>query len=202
MCGRFPYISDTELVLSALIGDMEAFDELVRRFRGAVLAVAEATLGRRDLAEDVAQEAFLVAFKMLPQLQEPDKFAAWLCAITRRRAWRAATRERRRQAEDLSALDRVILANSRELPGHPEQTALRNALQREVDAALDRLPEAYRLALRLHYLEEWTAPQIAEFLSLPLTTVKWRLHHGRKLLCNALTDHQTDPTKEIRDDTH
>ena len=200
MKSRFPHISETELVLAALIGDLEAFDELVRRFRGAVLAVAQMALGRCDMAEDVVQEAFLVAFKMLPQLQEPDKFAAWLCAITRRRAWRATMRERRRQAADLSVLDRVILANSRELTSHPEQAALRSALQREVSAAIDGLPETHRLVLRLHTLEEWTAPQIADFLSLPLSTVKWRLHHGRKLLCSALADPMTDHMKETLDD--
>ena len=88
--GEFPDIGDEELVVRALLGELEAFDELVRRFRGAVLAVAEGALGAGEAARDVAQEAFLLAFKALPQLEDPACFGAWLCAITRHRARRVA----------------------------------------------------------------------------------------------------------------
>src|SRR5262245_36610972 len=93
--GWFPLISDEELVIGALLGDLGAFDELVRRFRGAVVAVAEGVLGSRELALDVAQEALLLAFKALPQLDDPARFPAWLCAITRNRARRVGAADRR-----------------------------------------------------------------------------------------------------------
>src|SRR5579859_4223299 len=85
---HFPNISDEELVLGAVLGNPRAFDELVRRFRGAMIFIAQRELGSREVAEDVAQEAFLLAFEALPQLQDPARFAGWLCAITRRRAQR------------------------------------------------------------------------------------------------------------------
>ncbi len=81
-------ISDEELVRQAQRGDRSAFDELVRRFRGVLLAVAERSVGSRDAAEDVAQDAFLQAFRALPQLQDPAKFGHWLCVIARCRARR------------------------------------------------------------------------------------------------------------------
>ena len=188
MRGLFPKISDEELVLSALLGDIGAFDELVRRFRGAVIAVAEQMLGSREAAEDLAQEALLQAFKALPQLEDPAKFASWLYAITRRRAWRVGAQERRCRPTEASTLDRLLLAHSSELSVHPVQTLIEREARNEVRCALSGLPPDYRLVLQLHYIEDWTAIRIADFLALPLTTVKWRLHQGRKLLCRRLSD--------------
>ncbi len=81
--GHFPQTSDEALVLAALLGDLAAFDEIVRRFRGAVVAVAEQVLDSREVAEEVAQDSLLLAFKALPQLEDLSKFAGWLYAITR-----------------------------------------------------------------------------------------------------------------------
>ena len=73
---RLHHISDEELVVGALLGDLGAFDELVYRFRRAVVLVAQQITGSRDTAEDVAQDTFLIAFKALPQLKAPAKFPA------------------------------------------------------------------------------------------------------------------------------
>lgn len=202
MRGRFPRIEDEELVLMALVGHLEAFDELARRFRGAVVLVAEQALGQRQAlvsAEDLAQEAILLAFKALPQLTDPKKFAPWLCAITRRRAWRIAHRERRQETMELSKLDQLLLTESPTLGGAPEQECLRREEKAALYAGLAALPEEHRLALSLYYFEEWNVARIADFLSLPSTTVKWRLHQGRKLLCRQLTDEQGifSPHKEM-----
>ncbi len=180
--GYFPRIGDEELVVGALLGDLGAFDELVRRFRGAVLAVAEQTLGSREAARDVAQEAFLLAFKALPQLEEPANFAGWLCAITRHRARRVGALAARSVPTEQSDLDRLLLEQSEELAVHPEAELTRRALGAEVRGALARLPDELQEVLKLRYWEEWPVRRIADFLSLPVTTVKWRLHQGRKLL--------------------
>lgn len=192
MRGCYPQISDEELVLSALVGNLEAFDELVRRFRGAVVLVAEQALGSRVAAEDLAQEAFLLAFKALPQLTDPTKFAPWLCAITRRRAWRAAERERRQMTVELSKLDHLLLRESQELSVSPERACLRSAEQERLHSAVATLPEEYRMVLTLYYFEDWNVARISDFLTLPNTTVKWRLHQGRKLLCRQLADHEEE----------
>ena len=87
---------DEVLVVAAIVGDLEAFDELAARYRAAVVRAAQAIVGRED-AEDVAQDALLLAFKALPSLEDPRKFAAWLQAITRHRALRLSKRERARK---------------------------------------------------------------------------------------------------------
>src|SRR5207253_4867108 len=92
---RFQCLDDAAVVEIAQMGSLAAYDELVRRFRGAVLLVVGQIVSSREGAEDVAQEVFLLAFGGLSQLQSPAKFPAWLYAIARHRARRVARREGR-----------------------------------------------------------------------------------------------------------
>src|ERR1051325_983700 len=100
---------DEVLVVAAILGDLEAFDELATRYRAAVMRVAQAIVGRDD-AEDVAQDALLLAFKALPSIEDPTRFAAWLAIITRHRALRLGKRESRRQQGRVE-IDNVLLEN-------------------------------------------------------------------------------------------
>jgi len=180
--GAYPEIPDDELVLIALLGNMACFDELVRRYRGAVIRVAWQIVGSRPAAEDIAQDAFLLAYKALPQLQDPANFASWVYAITRHRARRVAGRENRSQTVDLSDLDRLILDYCPELTVNPAEEVLKRSERAEIPAAMGSLPETHRIIMELRYYEEWTVARIGEFLSLPVTTVKWRLHTGREMM--------------------
>src|SRR6476620_5066244 len=83
---------DELLVIGAILGNLEAFEQLVVRYRPAVVRLARTIVGA-DYAEDVAQDSLLLAFKALPSIEEPGKFAAWLSAITRHRALRFGKRE-------------------------------------------------------------------------------------------------------------
>ena len=184
--GRYPHISDEQLVLNALLGDLEAFDELVVRYRGAVVVIAMQTLGSREAAEDLAQETFLLAFKALPQLQEPARFGSWICSIARHRAWRVGRQEARQEPTEDSKLDTLILRHSPALASCPEATLLRRSEQERLRERLAELPTDFQVVLQLRYFEEWPVARIADFLSLPVTTVKWRLHRGRALLRRSL----------------
>src|SRR3954451_14051390 len=83
---------DEVLVVASILGDLDAFDLLATRYRAAVVRVVASVAGRED-AEDVAQDALLLAFKALPSIEDPAKFAAWLSAIARHRALRFGKRE-------------------------------------------------------------------------------------------------------------
>src|SRR5258706_9667575 len=98
---------DEILVVEAILGNLDAFDELASRYRVAVMRTAQAIVGR-EFAEDVAQEALLLAFKALPSIEEPAKFAAWLSVITRHRALRFGKRERPHRVGRVE-LDEVLL---------------------------------------------------------------------------------------------
>ncbi len=194
--GRIPEVDDEALVLLALLGDLPAYDELVRRYRGAVLAVAQHELRSRELAEDAAQDALLLAFKALPQLEHPSQFAAWLGAITRHRARRMAQRASRDEPTEASELDQLILAHSEELGRSPVEDLERRFRIRSIAAALEQVPAEYQTVLRLRYFEEWPVAQIADFLSLPVTTVKWRLHQGRRAVRRQLEQATEENTHE------
>src|SRR6267378_7459685 len=98
---------DEVLVMAAILGHLEAFEELVLRYRAAVVRLARTIVGN-NYAEDVAQDALLLAFKALPSIEEPGKFAAWLSAITRHRAMRFGKRESAHQSRSV-VLDEMLL---------------------------------------------------------------------------------------------
>jgi len=167
---------DEVLVVAAIVGDLEAFDQLVLRYRAAVVRLAQAIVGR-DHAEDVAQDASLLAFKALPSIEDPRKFAAWLSTITRHRATRFGKRESAQQSRSV-ALDEMLIESVEAL----QQPFVSSIEDNEKLRALDRLPGDYALVLKLRFVDEMPLRRIAAFLGLPLSTVKWRLHQGKKLM--------------------
>lgn len=196
---RWQEFADEELVVAALLGDIAAFDVLVLRYRPAVLASVARQISRRDLAEDICQEAFLLAFKALPQLAERSRFPAWLHAIARRQAIRHARGEARAAH---SPLDELILDHS-EVLGQSGWEALELKEDQEwVQRAMATLPEEFRLVLTLRYWSEMPLERIAAFQGLPLSTVKWRLHRARILMRERLTAALADPTHEPERNDH
>ena len=167
---------DEVLVVAAIVGDLQAFDQLVLRYRAAVARVATSIVGREH-AEDVAQDSWLLAFKALPSIEEPRKFAAWLAAITRHRAMRFGKSESKLRAQRV-ALDDVLIEKLEAL-SKPFTDRIEDL---EVRAALDTLPADYALTLKLRFLDEMPLERIAAFTGAPLTTVKWRVRQGKKLL--------------------
>ena len=167
---------DELLVVAAILGNLEAFEQLVVRYRPAVVRLARSIVGTDD-AEDVAQESLLLAFKALPTIEEPGKFAAWLSAITRHRALRFNKSENVHSSKRV-ALDEALLEKIEALT-KPLAEKERNELMIE---SLDNMPADYAMPLRLHFLDDMPLKRIAAFMGLPLSTVKWRIHHGKKLL--------------------
>jgi len=168
---------DEVLVVAAILGNLDAFGELAGRYRAAVVRTAQAIVGRDD-AEDVAQDALLLAFKALPSIEEPSKFAAWLSAITRHRALRFNKRERPHQVGRID-LDEFLLDQVRSL-GQPLTSGLEG--DDELKLALESVPSDYALVLRLRFFDDMPLKRIAAFLGAPLSTVKWRIHRGKQLL--------------------
>jgi RNA polymerase sigma-70 factor (ECF subfamily) len=167
---------DEVLVLAAILGNLEAFEELVVRYRPAVVRLAR-TIAGADHAEDVAQDSLLLAFKALPGIEEPRKFPAWLSAITRHRALRFSKSETAHMSKRV-ALDEALLEKIEALA----KPLAENERDEEMIAALESLPSDYAMALRLRFLDEMPLKRIAAFMGIPLSTVKWRIHHGKKLL--------------------
>ena|SRR5689334_16547246 len=167
---------DELLVIEAILGNLEAFEQLVVRYRPAVVRLARTIVGA-DNAEDVAQDSLLLAFKALPTIEEPRKFAPWLSAITRHRAFRFSKSETAQLSKRVP-LDDALLEKIEALTKPPAE----KERDEEMLAAIDKLPADYAMPLKLRFLDEMPLNRIAAFMGVPLSTVKWRIHHGKKLL--------------------
>jgi RNA polymerase sigma-70 factor (ECF subfamily) len=172
-------VNEETLVLAAQDGDLDAFDELAKRYRTAARIVAD-RLVDREMAEDVVQDAFLAAYKALPQLKDRRRFGAWFLAIVRHRASRALAGNGRSPEPLTEHLDRLIIAAA---PSIAQGSYGENAVATK--ALLD-LPTDLRDVADLFYLQDWPVSRIASALGLTSATVKWRLHTARQKLRRAL----------------
>ena len=153
----------------------EAFGELVIRFQDMAFACAFAVLGDVYLAQDTAQEAFVVAWQKLAQLREPAAFPGWFKRIVLTQCHRL-TRSRRLQ---ILPLDDHLNASID--PG-PHVAAEREDLLAKVLGAINALPEKERLVTTLFYVNGYTQTDIGDFLEVPISTVNKRLYSARQRL--------------------
>lgn len=169
-------VPDILLVQQSLAGDKDAYCGLVRRYQGCAYAAAIAVIGDMDLAFDVVQEAMLRAWTDLPKLRQADRFGPWLRGIVRHMALRALREIGRVQllAEQLSK------ACATAPPGPPPDITTQCREQRQIlQQALNRLGDANREAIWLHYVEDMSYVRIACMLGISETAVQGRLQRGR-----------------------
>lgn len=175
--------SDAHFVERVRGGDESAFDLLVDRYESAVRRLAFGYLRDEQLAEDVAQEAFLQANEKLHTLADPAAFRSWLFMIAANRS-RDELRRRARWV-DTPELPEIAL-----YPSQEEMPATRRAQSKELGKHLARLlselPDKYRTALMMKELEELTYAEIAARLGIPMGTVQIRVHRARLRLRDQL----------------
>jgi RNA polymerase sigma factor (sigma-70 family) len=160
----------------------EAFGELVIRFQDMAFACAFAVLRDSYLAQDTAQEAFVIAWQKLAQLREPAAFPGWFKRIVITQCTRMM-RCRRLQFLPLDA----GAGKSTDDPG-PHVSAERRDLVTKVLQAINALPENERLVTTLFYVNGYTQADIGEFLEVPVTTVNKRLYSARQRLKGSVVE--------------
>jgi RNA polymerase sigma-70 factor, ECF subfamily len=178
------------LAAAALAGSPDAFRALVERHQDQVYRLALRMVRDPGLAEDLAQETFLKAYRALATYDPHWKLGSWLLKIAHNatidhlRRQRLDTRPLETGADDdaPSLLDRLADEGD---PG-PEALARGRGLARDLRAAIDALEPAYRELVLLRFQEGLAYQDIAEVTGLPLGTVKVRLHRGRKRLADAI----------------
>jgi RNA polymerase sigma-70 factor (ECF subfamily) len=171
--------SDGELVRAALEGQSEAFGALVTRYMRPGYLVALSVTGNPEDAEDVSQEAFLVALKRLEDCRNPERFGGWFLTIVRNRAKNLLRRERLRRGEELTP---EITPGV----GGPGEDLRRLEIREQLEDGLVGLSEVRREVLLLHDLEGWKHREIGEKLGVPEGTVRSHLHFARKHLRDRL----------------
>lgn len=178
---------DAELAAVALVGDREAFGELIMRYAGPARRVARAILRDPSEADDATQDAFLAALRQLARYDASRPFGPWLMRIV---ANAAADRRRRRRVRQTEALS--PLAASVE-PG-PADLTNRRAFRAAFEAALQELPERQRIAVVLFDVEGYSHAEIAKVVGVPQGTVRSDVFHARRALRAPLAAWR--PTKE------
>ena len=170
--------TDQTLVMLTLAGEQRAYEVLVTRYQKTVIAAAASVTKNHFMAEDAAQDAFVTAWMKLNLLQEPAKFAPWVCRIAKNCAINMITRYR--GFMPLDAVDNLAFTDDPEQ--NPALTYVRTEQKDEIGKGMERLPEKIRQIIYLHYFEDLSIAEIADRMRMPEGTVKWQLHDGRKRL--------------------
>jgi RNA polymerase sigma-70 factor, ECF subfamily len=169
----------------------DAFERLALPHSGALFRTARRLIGAADDASDVVQETFLRAYRTFDSFREGTNAKAWLFTILYSIVSNKWRRDRRTPAE--VSFDEIEGRFERALaaPGTPADVHMAAALgsSREVESALEGLPDVYRDAVLLVDVEELTYDEAAQALGCPIGTVRSRVARARKLLYVALREY-------------
>ncbi len=168
------------LVLRAQAGDREAFDQLLRLVQEPLYRYIYSVVGTRALAEDILQEVFILIYRKIRWLREPELFRPWAYRIATREAFKQLKRERRwsDKTEDESVLIDLPAPSRDEIT--PES----------VEQMTAQVSPASRAVIVLHYQHEMPLAEIAEVMGVAIGTVKSRLAYGLDALRKQLTANQ------------
>lgn len=174
----------TRLVERAREGDDAAFSELVDLDGDQCYAVAYRILRDVERAQDAVQQAFLIAWRELPRLRDPDRFAPWLYRLVVNACYEEVRRHRR-----WAGRIRVLPVDGPSGPDSSVSVDDRDQLER----AFQRLTPEHRAVFVLHHHSGFPLAEIAQIVGVPVGTVKSRLHHAtRGLRAAIVADSQTD----------
>ena len=178
-------MTDDDLVARAREGDTAAFGELVVRHQAAVYRAALAATGSTADADDVAQEAFLLAYRRLRSFRGAASFKTWLLTI----AWNQAINRRRAAARWWQRIVPVADADTGVMsasgfspapPATPEELAAGGQLRSGIRQAITALPPKLRDALLLAQSGEYSYDEMGAMLGAPAGTIKWRVSEARR----------------------
>ncbi len=174
--------SDAALWGRVVSNELAAFEAVVAKYQGTVVAVAFSQCGDFAAGQDIAQETFLAAWSSREQLREPEKLLGWLCSIARRLA-AGVVRSRAQHPA-------VSMAQGPD-PSDQEEEPLDSMISREEETlvwnAISELPESYREPLVLFYQESRSVQQIAISLDISNDLAKQRLSRGRDMLRSSMS---------------
>lgn len=187
----------TSLVEAARTGDPRAFDELVKRYRPRIFALALHMTGSRSDADDITQDAFFKAYAKLGEFEGRSEFFTWLYRIALHRALNVQRDRRRRPAVDFED-PRVGMAIAVDAGGDPRRSAELREQYAHLLHALDRLSPVLRTTVVLTTLQDLSYNEAAIILDTNEGTIAWRIHEARAQLKKCLDAYSRgDPTPTL-----
>ena len=196
--------TEAEMVADILAGETRLYHELIRPHERSVYLMALSYLKNEADAEDVAQEAFVRAFRNLASFRGESKFSTWLISITLNEA---RNRVRRQSVIRMESLDEppdenktispALLRDWREIPSEAVE---REEVRKLILQAVEELPDIYRQVFLLRDVEELNINETAKVLNLSIPSVKVRLHRARMMLQKRLAPQlkRTNPASKRR----
>ncbi|MCC6487819.1 MAG: sigma-70 family RNA polymerase sigma factor [Candidatus Hydrogenedentes bacterium] len=181
--GVRPSEGDSGLVSRAQSGDFRAFEELVRRYRNDVYALAYHFVRNREEAWDVSQEVFIKAHRSLGRFRGDSSFKTWVLRIT---ANQCKDFLKKRRLDTVSYNDALEAEHAASPILGPEHAVEAKELGEAITTALGQLPFKHRTAFVLREFEGLTYDEMARVMGCNLGTVMSRLHHARKKLQHSL----------------
>lgn len=184
---------DTDLLLvrRAQKGDSRAFDLLVLKYQHKVASVVSRFISERDLIEDVVQEAFIKAYRALPNFRGDSAFFTWLYRIatnTAKNHLESLGRRPSYRGKDVDDVTVLDTPHSLREQDTPDGLLARRQLEQHLQKALALLPEDLRVALTLREFEGRSYQEISEIMDTPIGTVRSRIFRARESIENELHD--------------
>ena len=176
------------LMIRMAAGDVVAFEELMKSYRGAAYRFAYRIFRDRHISEDVSQELFFKLFRNADRYQPAGKFTTYFYKVLNNLCLDTLRRMNRKSLPDFQSFEHPPLDGMPHEGGldSPEENAQLNEERRLVREAIGKLPEAQRKVIVLRELDELKYREIAEVLGLSLNEVKVLIHRGRKSLLKIL----------------
>ena len=186
---------DHDLIRAVLDGDATAYRGLVERYEGRIYAVCYGMVRNREDARDLAQEAFVKAFRNLSRFRFSASFYTWLCRIAMNVSIDHLRRQKVRRAESfdeaIASRDSAGVISLEHHRNNPGRDLERKRLHAAILAAMDELPDEQKQVIVLREVEGMAYKEIAEIMDIPEGTVMSRLYYARKKLQQALKgDHK------------
>ncbi len=174
-------LNESNLVIQCQSGDVDAFGLLVEKYSDKAIRTAYLITGRQEMAEDIAQEAFIQCYYSIKQLKNVEFFKTWFYKILMRTSWKMAARAKgQMQVESIDRADQ--LPDSFNLLENIEIQQTHEAIRQGVDMLSKPLNEV----VVLYYYNGFTVKEISQVLGCREGTIKSRLFNARKLLAKGL----------------
>ena len=181
---------DAELVVSVQRGDKKDFDLLVLKYQRKIMRLLSRMIRDPHEVEDVAQEAFIKAYRALPQFRGDSDFYTWLyrIAINTARNWMAARGRRPSTPNALETEDGETFNETDNLTDNstPESMVASREIAETVNAAIQALPEELRTAIVMREMEGMSYEDIAQSIDCPIGTVRSRIFRAREAIATRL----------------
>ena len=178
-------ISNAELVRKSQFGDKAAFEQLVIRHQELVFSLAYKLTGNREMANDVAQEAFIRAWKAIEKFRGDSTFSTWIYRITVNTAWTLRKKAKKHNTLNIDDTYEPIVIDEKK---DPELVAINSDLSSVLINALDKIQIEQRIIVELKNIEGRSHKEIADYLDISVTAAKVRLHRAHQKLRQILEE--------------